>query len=101
MVATAVVTGIQPTLDHLHITWPETTITKTNYKPLDGWSLGVAASGAYTAISPFITGTATVSYTAGPVRFSVDAGVIYQPAGRQLSPYVGGGVELTIFRFRK
>ena len=101
VVATAVVTGIQPTLDHLHITWPETTITKTSYKPLDGWSLGVAASGAYTAISPFITGTATVSYTAGPVRFRVDAGVIYQPAGRQLSPYVGGGVELTIFRFRK
>ena len=101
VVATAVITGIQPTLDHLHVTYPETTVTKTIYKPLDGWALGLSANGVYTAISPFITGTATVSYTAGPVRFRMDAGVLYQPADKQLSPYVGGGVEFTLFRFRK
>ena len=101
VVATAVVTGVQPSLDHLHVTWPETTITKTNYKPLDGWALGLSVSGAYSA-APFVTGTATVSYTAGPARFRMDAGVLYLPTGQQkVSPYVGGGIELTLFRFRK
>lgn len=101
VVATAIITGVQPSLDHLHITWPETTITKTNYKPLDGWALGLSVSGAY-AVTPFVTSGATVSYTAGPARFRLDAGVLYSPTGQQkVSPYVGGGIELTMFRFRK
>lgn len=101
VVATAVITGIQPSLDHLQITWPETTVTRTNYKPLDGWALGLSASGAY-ATTSFVTGSFTLSYTAGPARFRLDAGVLYQPRMEpRLSPYVGGGVEITLFRFRR
>lgn len=98
---TASITGVEPKLEMLKIMVPERHITKTVVKPLDGWAFGMFGDGAYNGSLGASAGV-YASYTAGVFHFHLDAGAMWQGIGQDVSvsPYVGVGVRVDVFRKR-
>lgn len=104
VMATAVITGIRPTLDHLQITWPEATVTKTVIKPYKGWML--SATSDFSALaSPSIHSLARygleASYNTGPLHLAIQAGAATfsaAPGSWSTAPYIGGRLTLDILK---
>ena len=98
----ATVTGIQPTLERLNFTIPERVVTKTIVKPLSGWSIGIFGDGIYQQYKFDAKAGLYASYTAGPFCLHFDAGAIWSDLGpnNAISPYIGAGVRIELFRKR-
>ncbi len=104
VMATAVITGIRPTLDHLQITWPEATVTKTVIKPYKGWML--SATSDFSALaSPSVHSFARygleASYSTGPLHLAIQAGAATlstAPGSWSTAPYIGGRLTLDILK---
>lgn len=98
----ATVTGVQPSLDKLQFTIPERIVTKTVVKPYTGWSIGVFGDGTYQQYKFDAKAGFYASYTAGPFCLHFDAGAIWTDLGPNnvISPYIGAGVRMELFRKR-
>lgn len=103
---TAIVSGVQPSLQSLSLAYPERTITNTVQKPFKGWTLSAEADArlAGTASMGFYAFTGVeLAYNVGPFHVGVDAGLSEFRAAQgpwQLSPYIGARVRIDILRFR-
>ncbi len=97
----ATVTGVQPCITGLSLTIPERRITRTVVKPLSGWSCGAFGNGYYAGRFDAMVGL-YAAYTAGPFCLHVDAGALWTDIGlrKAVSPYVGGGVRIELYRKR-
>lgn len=95
----ATVTGLRPQLEGIRLTVPERQITKTIVKPPAGWAYGVFGDGLYAGRLDLKTGV-YAAYTSGPFCFHVDAGAYWSGIGpsRSVSPYIGCGVRIELFR---
>lgn len=95
----ATVTGSRPQLEGLRLTVPERQITKTIVKPLSGWAYGVFGDGLYAGRLDLKAGF-YAAYTSGPFSFHIDAGAYWSGIGpsRSVSPYIGCGVRIELFR---
>lgn len=97
----ATVTGVQPCITGLSLTIPERRITRTVVKPLSGWSCGAFGDGCYAGRIDARVGL-YAAYTAGPFCLHVDAGALWTDISlrKSVSPYVGGGVRIELYRKR-
>lgn len=95
----ATITGSRPQLDGLRFTVPERQITKTIVKPLSGWGYGIFGDGIYAGRLDLKAGV-YAAYTSGPFSFHIDAGAYWSGIGpsRSVSPYIGCGVRIELFR---
>lgn len=102
VVATAIVTGVQPSLDYLHVTWPEASITKTVYKPYKGWMISATSDiAALASKSPqaFARAALEMSYNTGPLHVSAQAGAAFTFDGTwKPAPFIGGRLQLDIWK---
>lgn len=100
----AQLTGIQPSIQSLQVSYPETQVTKTVLAPYKGWLLS-ATTDAFLYTSPKIqfstkAGLET-SYNTGPFHFGVQAGVLVTRSDSwNVSPYIGARVTIDIFKMR-
>lgn len=101
----AVLGGVQPSLQQLTVTYPETVVTNNVYKPYKGWLLSATADIAAFA-TPQLTVVSRVaietSYNTGPLHLGLQGGVIMQPApgSWNISPYIGARITLDICRLK-
>lgn len=100
----ATLTGVQPSLQDLAVSYPEHTITQTVTKPYTGWMLSATADiGGYAA--PQLTVATKValeaSYNTGPLHVGLQGGIMSIPTSGtwKPSPYIGARVTIDIIRF--
>lgn len=101
----ATLTGVQPSLQTLTITYPERTITKSVAEPYKGWMLSATADiGAYAApqITVATKAALELSYNTGPLHVALQGGIISTPTSGSWrpSPYIGARLTVDIYRFR-
>ena len=101
---TATVTGYQPVLSGLKLSYPEKTVKTTVYKPYEGWALSAFGQAAYSTPATFLAGGLSLSYNIKAFNFHIDAGVShfrFPAAAPVTSPYIGVGTNITILRFKR
>ena len=98
VMATAIITGVRPTLDHLQITWPETLVTNTIVKPYKGWMLSATSDfSALASVSPTFIARAALeaSYNTGPIHLGLQGGVAATQYNGSWTPAPFIGARLT------
>lgn len=101
----ATLTGVQPSITQLKVTYPERIITQNAYKPYKGWMLSATADIA-TFATPQFTAFSKVavetSYNTGPLHLALQGGIVSSPSSGSWHtyPYLGARITLDIFRLR-
>ena len=101
----ATLTGVQPSITQLKVTFPERIITQNAYKPYKGWMLSATADIA-TFATPQFTAFSKVavetSYNTGPLHLALQGGIVSSPSSGSWHtyPYLGARITLDIFRLR-
>ena len=99
VMATAIITGVRPTLDHLQITWPETLVTNTVVQPYKGWMLSATSDfSALASVSPTFIAHAALeaSYNTGPLHLGLQGGVAATQYNGSWTPAPFIGARLTV-----
>lgn len=98
----ATLTGIQPSIQNLSVSYPKYSITRTVLKPYNGYLLSACADFAVStmpqmhAVSRL---TFEASYNTGPFHLALQAGVM-RGASQGTHPYIGGRISFDIYRKR-
>lgn len=98
----AILSGVQPSLQNLSISYPERTITKTVTKPYKGWIVSATAdvAGYITPqFNPMAKVALETTYNTGPLHIGLQAGAIFTPGPWHASPYIGARFTVDIFKF--
>ncbi|MBQ9474674.1 MAG: hypothetical protein IJU69_00250 [Bacteroidales bacterium] len=102
----AVVSGLQPALESLTLSYPSRTITNTVTIPYKGWDMAVKADafciGRQDFSAFFFTGI-EFAYNAGPFHIGIDTGCLENysasQGGWQFAPYAGASLKIELFQF--
>ena len=102
--ATAVVTGVRPTLEHLQVTWPETVVTQTFVRPYKGFLFSATSDfSALASTSPTFIARAGLeaSYNTGPLHLGLQGGVAATQYSGSWKPAPFLAARLTIDLWKK
>ena len=96
--------GVQPSLQHLQVSYPERLVSNTKYKPYNGWLLSATASSYLDGIRPVrsvsLVGLET-SYNTGPLHIGIQGGAAFDYSGSwNISPYIGARLTIDIIRMK-
>ena len=96
--------GVQPSLQHLQVSYPERLVSNTKYKPYNGWLLSATASSYLDGIRPVrsvsLVGLET-SYNTGPLHIGIQGGAAFDYSGSwNISPYIGARLTIDISRMK-
>lgn len=101
----AVLTGVQPAIQSLHVDYPERLITKTVQRPYQGWLLSATTDIGVTGFSPFYANARAAiefSYNTGPFHFGLQGGALAENFSGKwgVRPYIGGRITIDILQFK-